>query len=52
VTGHVTARALARGAVRLNETALSVGDGAAVSEEARLTVTARDQSEVLVFDLS
>jgi redox-sensitive bicupin YhaK (pirin superfamily) len=42
---------VARGAVTLNDTALSAGDGAAVSGEARLTLTATDQAEVLVFDL-
>jgi quercetin 2,3-dioxygenase len=42
---------VARGAVTLNDTALSAGDGAAVSEETVLTVTAKDQAEVLLFDL-
>ena len=42
---------VARGAVMLNDTALSAGDGAAVSEETRLTVTATDEAEVLLFDL-
>jgi quercetin 2,3-dioxygenase len=42
---------VARGAVTLNDTALSAGDGAAASEEAWLTVTATDQAEVLLFDL-
>jgi quercetin 2,3-dioxygenase len=42
---------VARGAITLNDTALSAGDGAAVSEETRLTVTATDQAEVLLFDL-
>jgi redox-sensitive bicupin YhaK (pirin superfamily) len=42
---------VARGAVTLNGTALSAGDGAAVSEETLLTVTATDQAEVLLFDL-
>ena len=42
---------VARGALTLNDTALSAGDGAAVSEEALLTLTATDQAEVLVFDL-
>jgi hypothetical protein len=40
-----------RGGIMLNDTALSVGDGAAVSEESLLTVTAQDQAEVLLFDL-
>lgn len=42
---------VARGAVRLNDTALSAGDGAAVSEETQLTVTAKDRAELLLFDL-
>ena len=42
---------VARGAITLNDTALSAGDGAAVSEETLLTVTAKDQAEVLLFDL-
>ena len=42
---------VARGAVRFNDTALSAGDGAAVSEETLLTVAAKDQAEVLLFDL-
>jgi len=40
-----------RGALTLNDTALAAGDGAAVSEEARLTLTATAQAEVLLFDL-
>ncbi len=42
---------VARGAILLNDAALSVGDGAAVSEETLLTVTATDEAEVLLFDL-
>ncbi|HEV8714082.1 MAG TPA: pirin family protein [Candidatus Binatia bacterium] len=42
---------VARGAITLNDTALSAGDGAAVSEETLLTVTATDPAEVLLFDL-
>jgi len=42
---------VARGTVTLNDTALSAGDGAAVSEETLLTMTAKDQAEVLLFDL-
>jgi redox-sensitive bicupin YhaK (pirin superfamily) len=42
---------VARGSIMLNDTALSTGDGAAVSEETRLTVTAKDRAELLVFDL-
>ncbi len=42
---------VARDSIMLNDTALSTGDGAAVSEETRLTVTAKDRAELLVFDL-
>jgi quercetin 2,3-dioxygenase len=42
---------VARGVLTLNDTALSAGDGAAVSEEALLTLTATAQAEVLLFDL-
>jgi quercetin 2,3-dioxygenase len=42
---------VARGAIMLNGTALSAGDGAAVSDEFRLTVTATAPAEVLLFDL-
>ena len=50
--GHHAWIQVARGSTMLNDTALSAGDGAAVSEETRLTVTATDQAEVLLFDLS
>jgi redox-sensitive bicupin YhaK (pirin superfamily) len=43
---------VARGALLLNDVTLSAGDGAAVSDESRLTMTATDQTEVLLFDLS
>jgi redox-sensitive bicupin YhaK (pirin superfamily) len=39
------------GAVSLNGKVLSAGDGATVSEEARLTLTADGPAEVLLFDL-
>jgi redox-sensitive bicupin YhaK (pirin superfamily) len=42
---------VARGSLLLNDVTLSAGDGAAVSDESRLTVTATDQTEVLLFDL-
>jgi redox-sensitive bicupin YhaK (pirin superfamily) len=41
---------VARGTITLNNMSLSVGDGAAVSEETLLTVTAQEQTEVLLFD--
>jgi len=43
---------VARGSIMLNDSPLSAGDGAAVSDETRLTVTATDQAEVLLFDLA
>jgi redox-sensitive bicupin YhaK (pirin superfamily) len=43
---------VAQGAVALNGTPLRAGDGAAVSEEARLTIKAGAPAEVLVFDLA
>lgn len=49
--GHAAWVQVARGTLTLNNTALSVGDGAAVSEETLLTVTAQEQTEVLLFDL-
>jgi redox-sensitive bicupin YhaK (pirin superfamily) len=41
-----------RGALELNGTALSAGDGAAISDEQDLTLTARERTELLLFDLS
>lgn len=43
---------VARGALDLNAHALRAGDGAAVSEEKVITLTAQKDSEVLVFDLA
>jgi redox-sensitive bicupin YhaK (pirin superfamily) len=43
---------VARGTVELNGQTLREGDGAAVSDEDRLDLTAKDSSEVLVFDLA
>jgi redox-sensitive bicupin YhaK (pirin superfamily) len=43
---------VARGTIRFNEVELKQGDGAAVSKESELTITARDQAEVLLFDLA
>jgi redox-sensitive bicupin YhaK (pirin superfamily) len=41
-----------RGAVRLNGEQMAAGDGAAVSDERRLTVTATDPVEGMLFDLA
>ena len=43
---------VARGAVEVNGELLNQGDGAAVSEEKRLTITGREPSEILLFDLA
>jgi hypothetical protein len=43
---------IARGSMDLNGVALEAGDGAAVSEEARIELRAADDAEVLVFDLA
>jgi redox-sensitive bicupin YhaK (pirin superfamily) len=43
---------VARGAVTVNGQALAEGDGLAVSDETRLTVTATAAAEVLLFDLA
>ena len=43
---------VAAGAVTLNDVKLKQGDGAAVSEEPDLTISANDQSEILLFDLA
>jgi len=42
---------VARGAVTLNDLALTAGDGAAISDEVRLVIHGREASEVLLFDL-
>jgi quercetin 2,3-dioxygenase len=41
-----------RGRVSLNGTALGRSDGAAVSDEARLTIQADDDAEIMLFDLA
>ncbi|HYR74699.1 MAG TPA: pirin family protein [Pyrinomonadaceae bacterium] len=43
---------LARGTVRLNGMELKQGDGAAVSKESELSVSAHDRAELLLFDLA
>ncbi len=43
---------VARGAVRLNGTPLSAGDGAAVSDESRIELEGIGPAEALVFDLA
>ncbi|MGZ3416462.1 MAG: pirin family protein [Polyangiales bacterium] len=41
-----------RGAIELNGKSLGTGDGAAISGEEALALTAKDHSEVLLFDLA
>ena len=43
---------IARGNVNLNGTELSQGDGAGIRDETGLEVVARDQAEILLFDLA
>lgn len=43
---------MARGSVRLNDAELKAGDGAAISAEKSIRVTAKDKSEILLFDLA
>jgi redox-sensitive bicupin YhaK (pirin superfamily) len=43
---------VATGGVTLNGNALRSGDGAAVSDETKLTVKATEPSELLLFDLA
>lgn len=43
---------VARGAVQLNEVELEAGDGAAVSDESRLRISASEPAELLLFDLA
>lgn len=43
---------VARGKVQLNGKELSAGDGAAISEEAAVSITAVEPAEVLLFDLA
>src|SRR5262249_21302544 len=43
---------IAAGKVRLNDLELAPGDGAAISQEQRLRITAQDQAEALLFDLA
>lgn len=41
-----------RGSVKIGDQQLSAGDGAAVSDETALTITASEAAEVLLFDLA
>lgn len=41
-----------RGAVRLGDLQLAAGDGAAISDEQRISIVASEESELLLFDLN
>jgi len=43
---------VAKGAVELNGNSLTQGDGAAISNEQKLTVKGRESAEILLFDLA
>lgn len=43
---------IARGAVNVNGLPLKMGDGAAISEESKLTIEATEKAEFLLFDLA
>jgi quercetin 2,3-dioxygenase len=43
---------VAKGAIELNGAKLSQGDGAAISDEQKLTIKGAEESEVLLFDLA
>jgi redox-sensitive bicupin YhaK (pirin superfamily) len=43
---------VARGAVDVNGTSLTAGDGAALTDELTIRVAARDEGEILLFDLA
>ncbi len=43
---------VAAGSITVNGIELNQGDGAAVSEESELTISAREQAELLLFDLA
>ena len=50
--GHKIWVQVARGALKLNGRDLAAGDGAAAEDVATLTLTATDDTEVLVFDMA
>lgn len=43
---------VARGSVRVNEVDLQQGDGAALTDEMKITVEAKEPAEILLFDMS
>jgi redox-sensitive bicupin YhaK (pirin superfamily) len=52
-TGRVAWVQVARGSVQLNEQTLTAGDGAAIVEEAEITLRGNsDDAEVLLFEMA
>lgn len=51
-TGRHAWLQVVKGALKLNGNKLDAGDGAAVSEETLLTISAGEDSEIMLFDLS
>lgn len=43
---------LARGSLKLNGLVMEAGDGAAISDEKRISISAEKESEILLFDLN
>ena len=43
---------VARGAVTLNDSQLEAGDGAAIVEEAQISIVADKKAELLLFDMA
>ena len=50
--GRYTWLQVAKGAIEVNGKALKQGDGAAVSDEPKLTIRGTESAEVLLFDLA
>jgi redox-sensitive bicupin YhaK (pirin superfamily) len=51
-TGRFGWLQVARGAIELNGKKLAQGDGAAISDEKKLTIKGTEDAEVLLFDLA
>lgn len=43
---------VARGQINLNDIRLTQGDGASISDESTINLTALDKAEILIFDLA
>lgn len=43
---------VAKGTVELNGEVLQQGDGAALSDEPKVTITGKEDAEILLFDLA